>query len=180
MYHVKFRGFSGKNRGTSVSYFLWESILCHKRNLNLYCTRNIFYRSIPSSSSRCGERAPVGHQTEGHLSRKTLRVNEKTQVLTPAKGMFLRQQRSRSFSCLYSFPGGLSVRMCRCKRFTSVPKILQNCLTIVRFSPTLKGAFVPQNRLTSPRLQKHRHYNVCAGFTPKLSQTHARPVPLYH
>lgn len=95
---------------------------------------------------------------------------------SPAKGMFLQQQHSRSFSCLFSFPGGLSARICRCKRFTSVPKIFQNCLNIVMFF-TNSERCLRTSKLSKqthfPRLQKHRHYNVCAGFKPKLSQTHA-------
>lgn len=90
----------------------------------------------------------------------------------PAKGIFHQQQCSRSFSCLFSFPGGLSTRICRCKRFTSVPKLFQNS------SWTYLCFFIPsercfrkqnsQNRLTYTHLQKYRHYTVCAAF-----QTHA-------
>lgn len=59
-------------------------------------------------------------------------------------------------------------------------------------SPTLKGAFGPQNsqnRLTYTHLRKYRHYTLCADFKlnaplkhTALSNTlrHARPVPLYH
>lgn len=92
--------------------------------------------------------------------------------------MFLRHQCSWSFSCLFSFPGGLSTRICRCKRFTSVLKLFQNSLwtylCVFIHSERCFRKQNSQNRLTYSHLQKHRHYSVCAAFQSQtlLKHTH--------